>query len=88
VPSRDKRARLRAAAYGYSGEHFTLEEWEALLERLGGSCLACGSLEELTVYHVVPLSLGGSNRIDNVQPLCDTCNNAKGARPRLPPGGG
>jgi 5-methylcytosine-specific restriction endonuclease McrA len=47
-------------------------------------CLACGSHEPeaLTVDHIVPLSLRGSNAITNVQPLCEPCNNTKGARVR------
>jgi 5-methylcytosine-specific restriction endonuclease McrA len=82
VPSRDKRARQRAAAYGYCGEHFTLEEWEALVEVNGRVCLACGAAEILSVDHIVPLSLGGSNTTGNIQPLCETCNSLKGGAVR------
>jgi 5-methylcytosine-specific restriction endonuclease McrA len=77
--SQVKRARQRAQAFGYAGPHFTAREWLALLERYGGICLACGASEGLTVDHVIPLCLGGSNTIANVQPLCDTCNNLKEA---------
>jgi 5-methylcytosine-specific restriction endonuclease McrA len=53
-------------------------------------CLACGTTEDLSVDHVIPLSLGGSKRIENIQPLCRTCNSEKGAtvrdyRERSPP---
>jgi 5-methylcytosine-specific restriction endonuclease McrA len=80
--SQVKHARQRAQAYGYVGGHFTAREWLTLLERYGCSCLACGAVEDLSVDHIVPLSLGGSNAITNVQPLCETCNNLKGARVR------
>jgi len=70
-------ARRRAAAFGYEGEHFTFEEWLALLEFYGHRCLRCGSREPLTVDHVIPLSLGGSNSIANIQPLCEACNLLK-----------
>jgi hypothetical protein len=40
MPSREERAQRRAKAYGYSGEHFTAEEWHALVESYGGECLA------------------------------------------------
>src|SRR5215217_5913964 len=36
-------ARRRALAFGYEGEHFTLEEWLALLEFYGHRCLRCGT---------------------------------------------
>ena len=72
-------ARKRALAFGYTGEHFTLEEWLALLEFYGHRCLRCGSREGIiTVDHVIPLSLGGANTIDNIQPLCEGCNLLKG----------
>jgi 5-methylcytosine-specific restriction endonuclease McrA len=70
-------ARKRALAFGYEGEHFTYTEWLALLEFYGHRCLRCGSREQLTVDHVIPLSLGGSNSIDNIQPLCEGCNLRK-----------
>jgi 5-methylcytosine-specific restriction endonuclease McrA len=77
-----RRAKERANAFGYSGEHFTTEEWLALLEFCGGVCLACGAAEALSVDHVIPLSLGGSNAIENIQVLCETCNSLKGAAVR------
>lgn len=47
------------------------------------TCLACGRREpaiKLTVDHIIPLSWGGTNSLDNFQPLCTECNLAKGAR--------
>jgi len=71
-------SRRRALSFGYEGEHFTEEEWLALMEFYGGRCLCCGSTENITVDHVIPLSLGGSNSIANIQPLCEGCNLDKG----------
>jgi 5-methylcytosine-specific restriction endonuclease McrA len=82
MPSREERAQRRAKAFGYEGEGFTLEEWESLLERYGRACVACGVDEDLSVDHIVPLSLGGSNAITNIQPLCVPCNLVKGATVR------
>jgi 5-methylcytosine-specific restriction endonuclease McrA len=79
VPSRIERHKRRAVGYGYSEEHFTETEWLALLAECGGRCLSCGSTENLSADHILPLSLGGANTIENIQPLCCGCNNAKGA---------
>jgi 5-methylcytosine-specific restriction endonuclease McrA len=73
-----KRAKQRAATAGYGGPHFTALEWRELVEACGGRCLACGVADDLTVDHIVPLSFGGCNTIENVQPLCALCNGIKG----------
>ena len=73
------RAKYRAKQAGYQGDHFTVAEWDELVQKCGGRCLRCGSTDEdLTVDHIVPLALGGSNTIDNIQPLCSACNGIKG----------
>lgn len=56
---------------------FTSEQWKALCTKYGNVCLACGSTGPLSVDHVVPLSQGGSNGIDNIQPLYMPCNSRK-----------
>lgn len=53
-------------------------DWRALCARYNHKCLACGLEKPLTIDHVIPLSKGGSNTIDNVQPLCASCNSIKG----------
>jgi 5-methylcytosine-specific restriction endonuclease McrA len=75
-----KRAKQRAATAGYGGPHFTATQWRELVEACGGACLACGKAEpgDLNVDHVIPLGRGGSNTIENVQPLCSECNGIKG----------
>jgi len=63
-----------------AGHHWTAAEWQALKERFGFTCLMCGRKEPditLTVDHVVPVSRGGGNTIDNIQPLCKGCNSRK-----------
>lgn len=49
-----------------------------LISRDGEKCAHCGTSEELSVDHVVPLCRGGSSRIDNLQLLCKKCNVQKG----------
>lgn len=68
----------RKAAIRESGGSYTAAEWAALVEHYGGRCLCCGRRDvKLTVDHVVPLIMGGSNDISNLQPLCRSCNCSK-----------
>ena len=87
VRSHNRRARLANA-----GGSFTFEQFKAL----GDRCLCCGRNEADLAYeglmlvpdHVIPIALGGSNDISNIQPLCHSnkfgtnggCNNAKGTK--------
>ncbi|HMV38581.1 MAG TPA: HNH endonuclease [Plasticicumulans sp.] len=59
---------------------FTRAEWDALCERYDHRCLCCGEQKPLTPDHVIPLSRGGSNGIENIQPLCRSCNSRKGTK--------
>jgi 5-methylcytosine-specific restriction endonuclease McrA len=52
----------------------------ALIERDGYQCARCGSQDNLTIDHIVPLSKGGSDDLDNLQLLCKTHNSSKGDR--------
>ena len=70
--------RRRRAARHTSRGHFTVEEFKELCESYGNKCLACGDTEAvLEADHVVPLTKGGSDSIDNIQPLCGSCNRKK-----------
>lgn len=72
----ETRHRRRAASHNAVGS-FTTSEFKDLCNRYGNVCLACGGAHKLTADHVVPLSRGGSNCIDNIQPLCGSCNSKK-----------
>ena len=67
----------RQARKRQNGGAFTAEEWRALCEWFGNTCLACGASAKLTVDHVIPLINGGRNGIENIQPLCPHCNYSK-----------
>jgi 5-methylcytosine-specific restriction endonuclease McrA len=71
---RNRRSKKKA-----SGE-FTYAEFKQLCDRFGNVCLCCGMEKKLTPDHVIPLSRGGSNNIDNIQPLCFECNHRKRAK--------
>ncbi len=64
---------------GNGGIH-TTEEWIALKKRYNYICPCCGVGEpkiKLVRDHVVALYIGGTDDIDNIQPLCISCNAKK-----------
>lgn len=61
-----------------NGGTFTHQEFEALCVLYGNICLKCRKAAKLTPDHVIPLCKGGRNSIENLQPLCLTCNISKG----------
>jgi 5-methylcytosine-specific restriction endonuclease McrA len=78
---REKHHERRALKNGNGGK-FTAKQWRACKEFYGYTCLRCGHKEpeiKLTPDHVVPLKQGGCNSIDNIQPLCFSCNSSKKA---------
>ena len=40
-------------------------------------CKQCGTMEKLTVDHIVPLAAGGTNEASNLQFLCVDCQNKR-----------
>lgn len=53
-----------------------------LREKISGMpCAACGRPPKSEIDHIVPISRGGDSTESNLQPLCGSCNMAKGARP-------
>lgn len=64
------------------GTH-TFGEWETLKAQYDWTCPACKKREpeiKLTEDHIIPLSRGGSDNIENIQPLCMPCNLRKTTR--------
>ena len=74
--------RSRAKRRGAIGSH-TLGEWKLLKKRYRFCCPMCKKCEpeiKLTEDHRIPLSKGGSDYIENIRPLCLSCNSKKGAK--------
>lgn len=61
------------------GNH-SYQEWEELKKQHKFTCLHCKKKEpeiKLSEDHITPLSRGGSDNIENIQPLCRSCNCKK-----------
>ena len=71
------RRRVRMANFG---GNFTSKEFKVLCEAFENKCAYCGQELPLGPDHLVPLSRGGSNSIDNIVPCCRYCNSAKHAK--------
>lgn len=74
---RRREARQRAGA---AIRTHTYAEWQALLDRYRHRCANCRRKRRLTRDHIIPLSRGGHDGIENIQPLCHSCNAEKGDR--------
>jgi len=76
--SRQRKRRIRNIV----GSH-TFGEWETLKAQYNWTCPCCGKSEptiKLSEDHIIPVSKGGSNNIENLQPLCHSCNSRKNVK--------
>lgn len=71
------RAKQRIALKQGLIAHYSLIEWTELKERFYDRCVLCLIKCEPHVDHIIPLSRGGMDTIDNIQPMCKHCNSSK-----------
>jgi 5-methylcytosine-specific restriction endonuclease McrA len=73
-----RNANIRASKMGVNGV-LTPEEWLQVLDRYSpdGKCPSCKNVLPLCLDHINLLAHGGPNTVDNIQPLCKSCNSSK-----------
>lgn len=71
--SAKRRARLAGVVIG-------LVNRERIFKRDAYQCVYCGSTENLTLDHIIPLVGGGSHTELNLVTACRHCNDSKGAK--------
>lgn len=74
VEKGEKRGRRMTTRSGASRPELDTGQWKriraAVRRRDGNACAVCGSSEKLSVHHVIPARLGGSDEMDNLVTVC------------------
>ena len=76
------RSRRKMRLLNNGGFH-SKGEWETLKAQYNWTCLACIKREpeiKLTKDHIISVLHGGSDNIENIQPLCKRCNSIKSTK--------
>jgi 5-methylcytosine-specific restriction endonuclease McrA len=71
----------RIAAAKLKGRHLPFE-WKEMKVFFNNTCVKCkGETKNTWIEkdHIIPIYLGGSDSIQNLQPLCHICNTSKGS---------
>ena len=71
---------VAASIYPQYKKSYSDEERKIIYNKSGGRCELCGQrllFEEMTLDHIVPLSMGGEDSMENLQTACYACNQFK-----------
>lgn len=78
-----KALRYRFNGYSYPDKYYrkiSNELRRIIMEKDNGSCVECGSYDNLQIDHIFPWSKGGLTEVSNLQLLCKNCNYQKAAK--------
>jgi 5-methylcytosine-specific restriction endonuclease McrA len=61
------------------------KEWKEMILFFNNKCVSCNGLYQKWIEkdHIIPISIGGSDSINNLQPLCQFCNQSKSNKSRF-----
>lgn len=76
LTNRTKRARRKALKQNLLSD-YTPKQWEQCKKVFNGECAYCGKYNELTQDHFLPITKGGEYTINNILPVCRSCNSSK-----------
>jgi len=71
---RNKRIKRRLRMMDNGIFQVTKRDLRRLLSR---QCVFCGTKENITLDHVIPVARGGRHSVGNLMPLCLSCNTSK-----------
>lgn len=77
IVNRINNARLHRVR---AGGRLTRQMIEEVYRSCNYTCVKCGTKEKLSLDHIKPVVLGGSNALENLQILCMPCNLSKGVQ--------
>lgn len=59
---------------------YTMQQRKIIYEKSNGCCELCGKklfYDDMTLDHIIPLSMGGKEELNNLQATCFACNQFK-----------
>lgn len=73
-----EKRRLKIRLSKLNGKSHTLKQAIELIKSVDGKCAICGDSSNPTIDHIIPISKGGHDGIENLRVLCGSCNSKKG----------
>ena len=59
------------------GNNLSKEQWDKIKNDFDNKCAYCGNENRLTVEHFIPVTENGELSVNNIIPVCQSCNSSK-----------
>lgn len=73
-----EKRRLRIRLSRLNGKHHTRSQAIQFINSKNGKCELCSDASSPSIDHIIPISKGGSDSLENIRVLCIRCNSKKG----------